>query len=259
VIRYQTSHRWDGPDTNPKAGAQPPVQAALTTSGLRSRTGSQLACVRCHDQHSQTNSPFLRVANNSDQLCLDCHRSRNRNSAASGTHPIGVTYATAYANMTSKFYPAPVNANPANPSSAMRLNGGSVICSTCHGIHYSDGNSGNYDSYSSFAGLTPSDGNLLRTDLRGATANAVNICTNCHKGKFAHDKNGQNVQCTDCHGGHVDLGDGTKPNSNLVKRQMTFSSASVRLGTVRRDSRRPRSRPTLPAATVSAKYVIPYR
>src|SRR6185369_6636790 len=81
---YQTSHRWDGSDTNPAAGAQPPVQWKVTTTGLRARTGNQLACVRCPPPHFNANGSFLRMPNDQDQLSLDCHRSRNVQSHTKG-------------------------------------------------------------------------------------------------------------------------------------------------------------------------------
>ena len=37
-------------------------------------TGNEMWCSSCHDVHNDTNSPFLRMANTSSQLCLNCHR-----------------------------------------------------------------------------------------------------------------------------------------------------------------------------------------
>jgi len=225
---YQNSHNWAASDTNPAAGAAPPVQAAMTTNSLRARTGGKLACVRCHDQHSQNNPPFLRMANDRDQLCLDCHGIRNRRDHRTGTHPVNFTYTSATSKAKTQpldYYPAPLNANPANPTSALPLKGGAVLCSTCHGVHHTDSNSATFDTFSSLPNQTQSAGFLLRTDLHGSSADAVNICSSCHKGKLAHNYRGQNVQCTDCHGGHVDVADGTQPNVWLVNRYMNFSSS----------------------------------
>ncbi|MFZ4856910.1 MAG: CxxxxCH/CxxCH domain c-type cytochrome [Desulfuromonadaceae bacterium] len=218
---FQISHRWDGSATNPRAGAAAPVQPQMTS--VSRRTSNSLACVSCHNQHSQANKPFLRMANDSDQMCLDCHSSRNQTNHTKGTHPVGVVYQQDAAD----FHQAPVNANPANPTSALKLVGGKVSCSTCHGVHATDSNSATFDAFSSLPGLKPSDGFLLRTDLKAATADGINICTNCHTGKIAHNGGGQNVQCTDCHGAHVDLGDGTTPNVWLVKRDMGVGRGTV--------------------------------
>jgi predicted CxxxxCH...CXXCH cytochrome family protein len=236
AARFQTSHRWDGPDTAPWAGAQPPLFPGLTS--VRTRTGGNLACVRCHNPHDNSIPPFLRMANDTDQLCLDCHRSRDRRNQASGTHPVNFAYAGAGSRVLSSpadFHNPPQNANPANSSSDLgaRLKGGKLLCSTCHGVHYADSSSATFDSFSSYNTLQPGDGFLLRTDLRGAAVAArasdnSNICVNCHAGKKSHNGRGQDVQCTDCHGAHVDPGDGSTPNSFLIWRFMNGSSSSGR-------------------------------
>ena len=222
--RFQTSHRWDGPDTVPQAGAQPPLFPALTSSNLRGRTNNSLACVRCHNQHYNSFKPFLRMANDGDELCLDCHSARNKTSHTAGTHPVNVNYSSSKPK-----HKPPVNANPANPTSAMKLINGKVLCTTCHVIHYADSNSSTYDSYSSYNSLLPSAGYLLRTDLHGASADSVNICTNCHAGKKSHNAKSQNVQCPDCHAGHVDYdpndpGGALGKNTFLVRRYMNIST-----------------------------------
>jgi predicted CxxxxCH...CXXCH cytochrome family protein len=216
--RFQISHRWDGDDINPLAGAVPPVLGPMTS--VRAKTANALACIRCHNPHSQDNRPFLRVANDTDQMCLDCHRSRNTSNHASGSHPIGINYQQRASANPSGLNAVPINTNPANPTSAMKFPGGMVLCSSCHGVHATDSNSSTFDGFSSLPYLKYSDGNLLRTDLRAATADGINICTNCHAGKVAHNGRGQNIQCADCHGAHVDSGDGSTPNVWLVKRDM---------------------------------------
>jgi len=227
-VVYQTSHSWNGPDTNPAAGAQPPLFPAMTSNGLRARTGSALACVRCHNQHSNANQPFLRMANDRDQMCLDCHRVRNTTDHTRGTHPVNFNYtgASSLVKVTPGLYVnPPLNSNPGNPTSVMKLNNGAVLCTTCHAVHFADSNSSTFDNNSGYNLLRPADGFLLRTDLHGVTANATNICTNCHAGKVDHNSRNQNVQCGDCHAGHVDTGDGSKPNVWLVRRFMNVSTS----------------------------------
>ena len=230
-VLMNSSHNWAGGLVVPKAGAVAPTNPLLNYAPLVG-----LSCERCHNIHttreSVTNSaPFLRMLNDTDQMCRDCHSPRDTTNQTTGSHPVTMTYTTAikkFANYSSKFYKSPVNANPANSSSAMNLTkGGQLLCSTCHSMHYTDSNSATFDSHSSslLGRLTPSAGFLLRTDLRGATATAVNICTNCHRGYSAHNGKGQNVQCTDCHGAHVDEADGTKSNVWLVQRYMTYSTS----------------------------------
>ena len=73
---YQTSHNWNGSDTLAAAGAQAPLDPLLN----QSKTVGSLACTRCHNVHAVTGTttpPLLRSINDRDQMCLDCHRSRN--------------------------------------------------------------------------------------------------------------------------------------------------------------------------------------
>ncbi|WP_160295252.1 CxxxxCH/CxxCH domain-containing protein [Geobacter sp. OR-1] len=125
----------------------------------------------------------------------------------------------------------------------MKIIGGKVLCSTCHGVHHSDSNSRTLDNFSSviFNRISSSTGYLLRTDLKGTNASDRNICTNCHKttdddaNAKVKSHNGtlkkQNIQCADCHGAHVDEvqydadAGNSNPNVFLIKRFMAYTSA----------------------------------
>ncbi|WP_170241921.1 CxxxxCH/CxxCH domain c-type cytochrome [Geobacter argillaceus] len=235
--RFQHSHRWDGSDTNPAAGALPPVYPTMTTHNLRGRTGGELACVRCHNQHdNSTSKPFLRMANSQDQMCLDCHRPRDVQDKNKGSHPVRVNYLVSAAKSNSNLKNPIENNNPANSTSDLNfriaLSGGQVLCTTCHGVHYTDSRSSTVDGAANFLSLSSSNGFILRTDMRGpavarGTTDNLNICTNCHSGKKSHNYKqpvGQDVQCADCHAAHVDIGDGSQPNSFLVRRYMNIST-----------------------------------
>jgi len=259
--KMQTSHRWDGSDTNPAAGAEPPIQASMTSGtlhqgtatgapNLRGRTGNQLACVRCHNLHMNPNpnGNALRMANDQDQMCMDCHRSRDQRSHTSGTHPVNVNYNSAKVAAPGSFNTTPQNANPANPTSdlsAKLTSTGNIVCSTCHGVHYTDSRSSTFDGASSakgrynYANLSTGDGYILRTDKKGAPVasgqpDKLNICTNCHTGKMNHNAKGQNIQCADCHGAHVDfdptnstaLNPQNLKNVYLIQRNPTTPGAS---------------------------------
>ncbi|BDV44332.1 cytochrome c [Geotalea uraniireducens] len=247
AVLYQTSHSWVGKDTVPKAGALPPTESRMTTTAI----AGTIVCARCHSVHNPYSSsslkispPFLRTNNTNDAMCLDCHRPRNTVDHTKGTHPVGVNYAAKAAARTDEFYATPQNSNPANPTSAMRLSAnGSVVCTTCHGVHFTDSNSRTFDNASSarMGLLSTSRGMLLRTDLRGATVSDSNICTNCHKSaddpantnarvKNHNGNKNQNIQCADCHGGHVDAADGTTPNVYLINR---FMNVSTQYGAIR--------------------------
>ncbi|HIJ96642.1 MAG TPA: CxxxxCH/CxxCH domain-containing protein, partial [Desulfuromonadales bacterium] len=227
---YQTSHRFDGSDTVLAAGAQPPVQAQMTTNNLRGRAALGLACVRCHNQHSNANGKFLRVANDQDQLCMDCHRSRNTTDQTKGTHPVGVTYDGTKAGFKA------IPANSANTTADLNnyLKNGKVVCSTCHGVHYTDSRSSTVDGSANFANLSSGDGNLLRVSPRGKTDADDNICSTCHAGKTNHNlslKGGKPAaQCNDCHSAHVEydkdaVGSETTPNVFLVRRYLQYTTA----------------------------------
>lgn len=124
-------------------------------------TNGLLACSTCHNQHSQSNTPFdvnapltpgvagrhfQRINNNSDQLCVECHAARNVSNIASGSHPVGVLIPTR------GFFKTPSTNLPLERVT------NKVRCLTCHDVH----NSGS------------SDGSLLRKMDRNA------LCTECH-------------------------------------------------------------------------------
>ncbi|MEI8242271.1 MAG: cytochrome c3 family protein [bacterium] len=123
-------------------------------------SGGLLACSLCHDQHSQTNTPFdanapatpgaagrhfQRINNNACQLCEDCHAARVVSNAAAGSHPVGVTIPGSGLFKTPSLLPLEKTANK-------------VRCLTCHDIHNS----------------ATSDGNLIRI------VNRNTLCTDCH-------------------------------------------------------------------------------
>ena len=224
-VKKQTSHNWASPVAVPAAGAA--ASGNPDVMNLSAANAGVISCSSCHAQHSPGDTVNLfRTPNDSDQLCFDCHRERNQQDVQKGTHPVNFDYATSKSLLKpGEYQSSPVNANPANPTSAMKLPGGKVLCSPCHGIHFSDSNARTIDSASSAAlgQLSSSQGYLLRTDMRGGTANELNICTNCHAGKTAHNRKGQNIQCADCHAAHVDPGDGTEPNVWLVRRYTNYS------------------------------------
>ncbi|HEY3308713.1 MAG TPA: CxxxxCH/CxxCH domain-containing protein [Desulfuromonadaceae bacterium] len=229
---FQTSHNWAGPDTNPAAGASPPMNPAMTTSN----TGGYLLCVRCHNIHGPISSatvsrPFLRMKNNNDEMCRDCHTRRDRSSHMDGTHPINLQYSTIAAKKPELFAYPPVASDPRNK---MKLINGNVQCSTCHGLHYTDSRSGREHTAASAVLnlLSSSKGMLLRTNARGKNAEDINICTNCHKGKMSHNDQivQQNIQCNDCHSGHVEYDPQAftaaekTPNKYMIRRYMNIST-----------------------------------
>lgn len=233
--RISVSHTWIGRENVPRAAAERPRMLSLNKNNV----AGALSCAKCHNIHAPRSSasnsaPFLRGYNERDEMCFDCHRSWKVSSHLSGTHPVNFNYTGASSKVMTRaaeYYNPPRNAAEANPTSEMKLKKGGVVCSTCHGVHYADSNSATFDTRTSV--LVPKKGMLLRTDLKGDNPNDVNICTGCHKGKFAHNRKGQNVQCADCHSAHVTDGTPGGPNVYLVRR---FVNISTQFGAVRNKS-----------------------
>jgi predicted CXXCH cytochrome family protein len=160
-------HRWD---------AVTPVPTAEAMAD-RLENGTTIMCSTCHDQHLQLYTPFdpaasptpgdagrhfQRVANDTNQMCKDCHADRNLNSVRTWisdgegggellSHPVGV----ALPSGDPKFHDAPKEPNGSpqtggpsfagngtgdtNPTNNLILDaGGLVQCTTCHSPHYAD-------------------------------------------------------------------------------------------------------------------------
>lgn len=240
-----TSHKWFGADTVPAAGALPPIDTRA--SGLN-KTGfaGNLSCARCHSVHGtsgedSTKAPYLRMANDQDQMCRNCHRTRDITDHKLGSHPVNISYTSASAKAkiaagTLLATPAQVQTAIPGKYSKVKLVNGKVVCSTCHGTHGTDSRSSTFDIVTSltFRPLSASRGYLLRVDAYGKTVNDLNICTNCHAQKKNHNLGGKNgttpVQCNDCHSGHVEydpaaVGDELIKNNNLVRRYLQYSTA----------------------------------
>lgn len=144
-----TSHAWDVPADNPDHGAAQPGSAALLD---HLTADDRITCATCHDPHANTNPPFLRMDNSADALCLDCHASRDQTSVRTYTgqeqsHPVGIALPA-----ESDFHnpPLDVDGNPqpsdGNLTNDLQLLGGTTVgCTTCHGVHYTDSDSGTED------------------------------------------------------------------------------------------------------------------
>lgn len=138
--------------------------ALPTSAALLARVyGGKIACTTCHDQHSQAAEPFdpaapayggrgtgagrhfQRLANDTDQMCRECHAARNVTQAAQGSHPVGVAVPGTGA------YKAPASLPLDKTTSQLQ-------CTTCHTPHYAPA----------------TDGTLLRL------ANQTILCADCH-------------------------------------------------------------------------------
>lgn len=139
------------------------LRAPVSSNVLTKLDNGLVTCSACHNQHSQLNPPFdtnapaysgsftgagrhyMRVSNEVEQLCVDCHAARVVTNAVEGSHPVGM------AVVTSLYY---------RTTTRLPLEGGSrkVRCLTCHTVHYAPS----------------SNGNLLRL------TNSVTLCVDCH-------------------------------------------------------------------------------
>jgi predicted CXXCH cytochrome family protein len=143
-----TSHAWDVAPNNATYGATTPQSQALL---VHLAADSSITCATCHDPHANSTPPFLRLDNSADALCLDCHRHRDMSSVRTYTgnptsHPVGQSLPS-----TATYHNPPLdtNGNPqpsdGNTTNDFVLNGGVVRCTSCHGVHFTDSNSGTVD------------------------------------------------------------------------------------------------------------------
>ena len=145
-----TSHAWDVDTANAALGANQPQTQVLLDHVTKD---GKVTCATCHDPHANSTAPFLRLDNSADALCLDCHRSRQMTSTKTYTgndlsHPVGLVIPAA--DTTFHNPPLDVDGNPqpsdGNTTNDYTLSGSNqLMCTTCHGVHYTDSNSGTVD------------------------------------------------------------------------------------------------------------------
>ncbi len=144
-----TSHAWDVDAVNTERGTTLPQTQALLD---HLTSDDKITCATCHDPHSNSVSPFLRLDDSTDALCLDCHQPRNMVSVRTYTgselsHPVGIALPS-----TSTFHNPPLdtdgNPQPSDGNTTNDYNlvsGTDIGCITCHGVHNTDSNSGTVD------------------------------------------------------------------------------------------------------------------
>ncbi len=144
-----TSHAWNVDTANAARGATSPTNQTLLD---HLTADGRITCATCHDPHLNTNPPFLRLDNTADALCLDCHSLRNTTSVKTYTgqdlsHPVGIVLPS-----STEYHNPPLDVDgSAQPSDGNTTNdlkllsGGVVGCTSCHGVHYTDSDSGTQD------------------------------------------------------------------------------------------------------------------
>ena len=155
-VSFQTGDRWN---LFVRADLCNPTNLTLLTY----TTNGVATCSACHDEHSEavtpfdptasaytgpgtgTNRHFMRVPNNFNQLCNDCHAARNVTNAVAGSHPVEIKIsADAKHKLPTQL---PLEAGSTN-----------FGCLTCHKIHHGP----------------DADGKLLRL------TSSVALCNDCH-------------------------------------------------------------------------------
>ena len=145
-----TSHTWDVPADNAERGASLPSSQTLLD---HLTADDRVTCATCHDPHSNSTPPFLRMDNSANLLCLDCHSARNTTTVKSYTgsdlsHPVGI--AIPASDTLYHVPPLDVDGNP-QPSDGNTTNdyvlgtGDEVYCTSCHGVHYTDSDGSTVD------------------------------------------------------------------------------------------------------------------
>lgn len=198
------SHAWGVPAVNAQAGSDGP-EAGGQVNRYLDDTGN-MKCATCHNQHNnQEGSPYLRVKNDHDQMCKECHTPRDKGLYRDdpvknrGTHPVGITY--------------PDNLDEFVADDLLDhvvLKDGRVECMSCHDLHDADSGGANN-------GL--GDGKLLRT------TNDATLCESCHMGPDAPKRHGElfDGDCTNCHIAH-----GQTDNLWLIRDEIdAFGSKTV--------------------------------
>ncbi|MCX5757819.1 MAG: hypothetical protein NTU83_04810, partial [Candidatus Hydrogenedentes bacterium] len=142
---------------------RPDIVAPTNATMAARTTNGKVMCSTCHDEHSQLQEPFdrtapayagagtgngrhdQRIANNTNQMCVDCHSPRNVTTATAGSHPVNVSN--------------PVGDYKAPTTLPLDKTTNKIQCMTCHTLHYSPA----------------ADGSLARL------SNINALCTDCHQ------------------------------------------------------------------------------
>ncbi|MHC4092310.1 MAG: hypothetical protein ACYSVY_18905 [Planctomycetota bacterium] len=183
------SHAWGVPAVNVSADSVGPTPGGEMELHL---DAGNIKCSTCHNQHNnEAGFPYLRVGNDGDAMCKECHVPLNEGPGQRGTHPVGFDYPGGVGE-----FPADVDVAP------LYINDDNVECMTCHAPHFANSGGANEGA---------GDGMLLRT------ANDATLCQTCHTEHAIHEVGGPwQPTCTDCH----DVHDPTSENHSLVASQI---------------------------------------
>ncbi len=196
-----TSHAWGVPVVNAAADSIGPSPDSDMNRYISD--DGRMKCATCHNTHnSDAGVPYLRVSNEGDALCKDCHAPRNEGPGQRGTHPVGCDYPGGEGE-----FPADDAIGP------LLVQDGNVECMTCHAPHYAS---------SGGANAGEGDGMLLRA------ANDDTLCQKCHTGHAGHTPTGSwQPGCRDCHDPHAPASENLALATTTVWNQTLGESRAV--------------------------------
>ncbi len=190
------SHAWGVPAVNPLADAVGPVPGGSMSSYLD--FDGNIKCATCHNQHNTYyGQSYLRVSNDADAMCKECHAPRDLGPKEGGSHPVGFVYPAGDGE-----YPVP------GELAALPLKNDAMECTTCHAPHAADSGGANGGD---------GDGMLLRS------ANDETLCLICHTEHAIHGVGGDwEPTCGECHAIH----DVENENTVLIAREINGTPVS---------------------------------
>lgn len=201
-VSFQVNDRWIIP-------VRPDLRAPTNTFMLTRLVNGSVVCSTCHDQHSQLKTPFdpaaptnttsagrhfMRVANDQNQMCLDCHATRNVTNAIQGSHPVGIS------TLSNTLYKL-----PASLPLSKTIN--HVGCLTCHTPHYAPANNGMLLRMTNTLALCVDCHQLANTNTPGChfiTTNAATLWPGGQYGSLLTNRTDAALQgsCLNCHRVH---------------------------------------------------------
>jgi DNA-binding beta-propeller fold protein YncE len=199
------SHAWGVPAVNPLADAVGPV--AGSPMALHLDLDGNIKCATCHNQHNTYyGESYLRVSNEADAMCKECHAPRDLGPGEGGSHPVGILYPAGEGE-----YPV------AGALASLTLKDGAMECTTCHAPHAADSGGANGGD---------GDGMLL------LSSNDEALCQICHTEHAIHNVDGDwKPTCSECHAVHdVENGNATLIASQINGTPVSFSEASPSCG-----------------------------
>ncbi len=196
------SHAWGVPAVNALADSVGPTLGGAMAPYVDG--DGNMKCTTCHNQHSSSaGAPYLRMSNEADAMCKECHAPRDQGPGDGGSHAVGFAYPAGAGEY-------PLLSELGTPF----IKAGMVECMTCHGVHGADSGGANDGD---------GDGMLLRA------ANDGPLCEDCHTQHVNHGVTGDwQPACLDCH----DVHDPESENVTLVARDIfgtpvTFTDGSA--------------------------------